>query len=321
MSDKKLITIDCEYLKPKFAAAYLRVDRSGEKPRALFVENNTAHAVPLLLRALAEEGLTPDQVEYLIITHVHFDHAGGTSELMKVCPNAQLLAHPKAAPHMIDPSRLVASAREVYGDAVFDQLYGTVGPVPADRVRVMADGEELAFGATKLRFIYTRGHANHHFCVFDSELEAIFTGDSFGLAYPALQPCGLFIFPSTSPTGYHAVEAKLSIDKILNSGARRAFLTHYGEVTDLPAAAAQLRADLDFSETLQKKGREIYLQKNVPETEHELTELFINELHDYYRGRIQKLGLKDSPEVWDLLKLDLDLNASGIAFTCKPKTA
>ena len=319
MSAKKLITIDCEYLKPQFAAAYLRVDRSGPKPRALFVENNTAHAVPLLLRALSEQGLTPDQVEYFIITHVHFDHAGGTSELIKACPNAQLLAHPKAAPHMIDPSRLVASAREVYGSDVFDKLYGTVGPVPANRVRVMADGEELIFGATTLRFIYTRGHANHHFCVFDSELEGVYTGDSFGLAYPALQSRGLFIFPSTSPTGYHAAEAKLSIDKILNCGARRAFLTHFGEVTDLQAAAVQLRADLDFSESLQKKGREIYLQKNVPATEHELTELFIKDLHQYYRGRLIARGLKDTAEVWDLLKLDLDLNAAGIAYSCKPR--
>src|SRR4051812_2894369 len=111
-------TIDCNYLAPEFAASYL-LHQDGQ---AAFVDNNTAHAVPLLLAQLRREGLAPEQVAYVIITHVHLDHAGGTSVLMKACPNATLLAHPRATKHIIDPAKLVASARKVYGDALFEKL-------------------------------------------------------------------------------------------------------------------------------------------------------------------------------------------------------
>src|SRR5262249_54286000 len=149
------------------------------------------------------EGLGPEAVDYLIVTHVHLDHAGGSSLLMRECPNARLLAHPRAIPHLVDPSKLVASARQGYGDAEFEKLYGRIDPIEAGRVRAMDDGSRLGWAGAELEFLHTRGHANHHFCILLSESgkpRSIFTGDSFGLAYPELQQSGLFIFPSTSPT-------------------------------------------------------------------------------------------------------------------------
>ena len=179
-----IVTIDTHYLgRSEFAAAYLIVD--GD--RAAFIDNNTNAAVPRLLAALDDHGLTPAQVAYIIITHVHLDHAGGTSALAAACPDATVIAHPRAAPHVIAPERLVESASAVYGATEFKRLYGTIEPVPADRVRSMEDEEVLAFGARELTFLHTRGHANHHFCVADSATGVIFTGDAFGLAYPALQ--------------------------------------------------------------------------------------------------------------------------------------
>lgn len=296
------VTIDCDYLFARFAAAYLLT----EGDRALFVENNTAHSVPRLLAALKTSGVSPENVEFLIITHVHLDHAGGTSALLEKCPNATVLAHPRAAPHVIDPSRLVASARKVYGDAEFERLYGTINPVPASRVRSPNDGERVQFGERQLHFIHTRGHANHHMCVLDETSEDIYTGDAFGLAYPDLQADGLFIFPSTSPTDFDPEEARKSVRKIVGAGARRAWLTHFGLVTDLAGAASQLVEWIDFSETLLEEA------VRSPEQDSALAGGCETKL----RVRLKKAleGRSRLPaNVWDLLKLDIELNAAGIA--------
>ena len=304
------VTIDCNYVLPQFAAAYL----IAESNQALFVENNTAHATPRLLQALKKTGLQPEQVEYLIVTHIHLDHAGGTSKLLQACPNATVLAHPRAAPHLIDPTKLVTSAKHVYGDSTFEKLYGEILPIDAARVRIMQDQEILHFGDSKrsLKFIYTRGHANHHFCILDSESSGIFTGDSFGLAYPPLQKNGLFIFPSTSPTDFDPNEARLSIQKILDSGAKQAFLTHYGVLPDLKPAADQLLRHLDFSENLLESA----IKLNEPDSA--LDEFCQKKVTQYFREVITQHGLGTASE-WDLIKMDLELNAAGIAHVARKR--
>ena len=300
----RIVTIDCQYIFPKFAAAYLLIDDG----KAAFIDNNTAHSVPLLLQALKEQGLKPEQVEYVIITHVHLDHAGGTSQLMAACPNATLLTHPRAARHMIDPSKLVASARIVYGNETFDKLYGRIEPIDEKRVRVMQDGEDLALGSSKLHFFHTRGHANHHMCIVDQASNSVFTGDSFGLAYPALQTHGLFIFPTTSPTDFDPKEAKLSVQRIVDTGALNAYPTHFGVVEDLPGASKQLLAELDFSEELLNRA-----QQRVGTVE-ELTEYCKSEIYPHFNYLLERHGISTAPETWKLLKLDLDINAAGIAY-------
>jgi glyoxylase-like metal-dependent hydrolase (beta-lactamase superfamily II) len=303
----KIITIDCDYTREKFACAYLVHDDE----HALFIDNNTSHSVPILLDALKKTGLTTAHVQYVIITHVHLDHAGGSSALMKACPNAVLLGHPRATPHMIDPAKLIASAEAVYGQERFAALYGRIEPVPAARVRAVGDGEKIAFGAAELRFLFTRGHANHHVCIVLSEKNSkapkIFTGDAFGLAYPALQGQGLFIFPSTSPTDFDALEAKKSIQSILDSGADEAFLTHYGSVTELANAAKQMDAMIDFSEGLLSRAGEQNLAHE------ELVPFFTKELRQKMRELLQAHGLRLEGDIENLLRMDLDLNAQGLA--------
>ncbi len=308
MSDAPLvITVDCDYLQPRFAAAYLLI-RDGE---AAFVDNNTASALPKLLSALKNSGLTPAQVKYVLVTHVHLDHAGGTAPLMEACPNATLLAHPRAAPHLIDPSKLEASARRVYGNEAFEQLYGTLRPVPAGRVRTVEDGETLELGRSRLTFLHTRGHANHHVCIHDSGSAGVFTGDSFGLCYPSLQDEGLFIFPSTSPTDFIAEEARKSIDRILSTGAERAWLTHFGEVTELQAAAKQLLEHLDFSEALLHQARASTLEDSA------LSEFCFNAILEHFRRLESRRSRPWSADQWALVQLDLRLNADGIAHVAK----
>ena len=309
MTSVQPITIDCQYLLPRFAAAYLLIE-DGE---ATFVETNTTHALPHLLGALKQAGLSTAAVKHVIITHVHLDHAGGAGVLMEQCPNATLLAHPRAAPHVVDPSKLVASARKVYGDARFDALYGRIAPVPQGRVRIMEDDQVLQWGSRTLRFLHTRGHANHHFCVVDSGTQAIFTGDAFGLCYPVLQGGGLFVFPSTSPTDFDATLARQSLERIVRSGATRAFLTHYGEVTQLAEAASQMKDHLDFSEALMVEAAASALPDDA--LEGLVTPRLKARLEDGLRAR----GLALDAANWDVLALDVDLNGQGVAHAARKR--
>ncbi|MCX5794833.1 MAG: MBL fold metallo-hydrolase [Elusimicrobia bacterium] len=303
-----VFTIDCQYLHPRYAASYLLV----EGGRALFVDNNTARAVPLLLERLGQEGLTPEQVDYAIVTHAHLDHAAGSRALVDACPNATLLAHHKAAGHIIDPTRLIASAKKVYGEKAFDELYGAVAGVPESRVRSMQDGEVLRWGGRELTFLHTRGHANHHVCVYDPASGGIFTGDAFGLAYPDLQKGGLFVFPSTSPTGFQPAEARASIERILKTGAQRAFLPHFGELGELPAAAEQLFEHLDFSARLLEDA----VHSGVNDAE--LAGFCEAALREHFRSALERLGIAQA-KTWDMLKLDIELNAAGIAHAARRK--
>ncbi|NBB91830.1 MAG: MBL fold metallo-hydrolase [Gammaproteobacteria bacterium] len=304
-------TIDTHYLgRAEVAAAYLIV----EGDRAAFVDNNTNDAVPRLLAALEEQGLAPEQVEYLIITHVHLDHAGGTSKLARACPNATVLAHPRAAPHVIDPSKLVASASAVYGEEEFERLYGTIEPVPEDRVRVMDDEETLRFGSRELRFLHTRGHANHHFCIADSASGAIFAGDAFGLAYPALQGEGTFAFPSTSPTDFEPELARESVRRLVDENPGCIYVTHFGAVTDIETAAEQLIRHLGFAERLRDDAQ----ASDLPDEE--LEAYCRPRLYDYVAGLLDGHGnLGRNEHVWAHLKLDLDINAQGIAFAANKR--
>ena len=188
--------IDCHYRMPNLAAAYLMVGDG----RAAFVDNNTRFAAPRLLDALARRGVSREAVDYLIVTHAHLDHAGGTAEMLKHCPNAVALAHPKAARNLIDPSRLIQGSIAVYGAETYYKYYGEVEAVPEDRIRVIQDGETIAWGGRELRFFHTLGHATHHMCIHDTGENAVFTGDSFGLGLnEAVRPGPPFNVCTSSP--------------------------------------------------------------------------------------------------------------------------
>ncbi len=297
-------TIDCNYLgRQGFAAAFLMI----EGDRAAFVENNTQHALPLLLGALERAGLTPEQVDYAFVTHAHLDHAGGSSALMEACPNATLVAHPRAARHLIDPSRLVASASQVYGEARFRELYGTIRPIPTERVKTMEDGQTLRFGQRTLHFLHTKGHANHHLVIHDPATGGLFTGDAFGLAYPALQGKGTFALPSTSPTDYLADEALAVIDQLAALEPERVFLTHFGEHADVHGIASQLTSDLHFARHLFEEAKASTLLGGA------LERFCLEKLEGYYATRIESRGLP-MEETRSFLALDLELNAQGLAF-------
>lgn len=309
MSEPRLITIDSEYVRPGLAACYLRVQ--GDE--AAFIETNTSHAVPLLLRALEEAELAPEQVRWVIVTHAHLDHAAGASALLAACPEAQLVAHPRAARHLIDPTRLVASAKGVYGEEIFAKLYGSIDPIPAERVREVEDGDTLPLGDATFRFLHTRGHANHHFVVHDPARDTVFTGDTFGLAYPSLQRAGRFVFASTSPTDFDAEAANESVDRILDLGTSTACLTHYGEIDDLQTAAKQLHRWIDLSGELVDRA----LTLSDEEAQSVLAERLEKEMEAAARER----GLVLDEDDRALLSLDLGINVQGLIVAARRKAA
>ncbi len=235
-------TIDAGYLRPGLASIHL-IAQAGH---AALVDTGTRHSVPHILATLAELGMGPEAVDYVIATHVHLDHAGAAGALLAACPNARLVVHPKGARHLIDPARLVAGSLAVYGEALFRRLYGDIIPAPAERVIEADDGHRIDFHGRALTFIDTPGHARHHFCVHDSASNSIFTGDTFGISYREFDVEGRpFIFPTTTPVQFEPEALHASIDRLLALNPDAAYLTHYGRVTNLATLDGQLHTLID----------------------------------------------------------------------------
>jgi len=236
-----ITAVDAEYLYPGHAAAHIVAD-SG---RAAFVDVGTNDSVPYLLAALEELGIARAAVDYLLLTHVHLDHAGGAGALMRALPNARALLHPRGAPHMIDPTRLIEGSKSVYGAQRFARLYGELVPIPAARVQVVADGERVRLGARTLELIHTAGHAQHHYVVVDAAHGSIFSGDTFGISYRALDSArGAFITPSTVPTQFDPEQHLLSIDRMLAYRPESVYLMHFSRVTDVPRLGSELKEQI-----------------------------------------------------------------------------
>ena len=300
MPEQGIHTIDTGYLRPRFDAAYLVVEHG----RGAFIDCGTNHSVPVLLEALERAGLSATDVDWLILTHAHLDHAGGAGRLMQHMPNARLVAHPRAAPHLIDPARLTAGAIAVYGEQVFAQHYGELVPVPEQRVVVAGDGHVVDLAGRPLRCIDTPGHARHHLCVWDARSRSWFTGDTFGLSYRELDSAnGAFILPTSSPVQFEPEALQGSIARMMGESPQAMYLTHFGRVEDVARLAAELHEQVDAMVSLAQAC------DGDPDRHHALVEA----LSGYYLERAQAHGcaLGDA-EVLDLLHMDIELNAQGL---------
>jgi glyoxylase-like metal-dependent hydrolase (beta-lactamase superfamily II) len=236
-----ITAVDAEYLYPGHAAAHVLEDCG----HAAFVDVGTNASVPYLLAALEELGIARSAVDYLLLTHVHLDHAGGAGTLMRALPNAQALLHPRGAPHMIDPAKLIAGAQVVYGKARFREMYGELVPIPAERVRTVRDGERVELGGRTLVFLHTPGHALHHYVVVDQAHASIFSGDTFGISYRALDTAqGAFITPSTVPTQFDPEAHLASVDRMLACHPESVYLMHFSRVTGVPRLGRLLKEQI-----------------------------------------------------------------------------
>ena len=294
--------IDTGFHRPMFDAAYLVV----EAGRAAYVDTGTNHSVPRLLAALAAAGLPVDAVDYVIATHVHLDHAGGAGLLMRHLPSARLVVHPRGAPHLIDPQRLVDGARAVYGDAEFERSYGDVISVAADRVLQTTDGMVLALAGRALSFIDTPGHARHHHCIWDQRSRGFFTGDTFGRSYREFDTeRGAWLLPTTTPVQFDPEALRSSVRRLLAFAPERMYLTHYGPVTDVQRLGAEFLLQLDqivaLGESVRAQAdRHAALKKGL--------------LEICVAGAQRNACRMARAEVEALLALDIELNAQGLGI-------
>ena len=292
--------IDTTLERPGMAACYLI--RSGNT--AAFIDTGTNYSVPNMLAALAEHDLEPEQVRYIIPTHVHLDHAGGAGEMMRQCRNAELIIHPRGAPHMIDPTKLIAGATAVYGERVVLDTYGVIQPIDEDRVQTPNDGDSVDLNGRPLLFLHTEGHARHHFCIYDEQSNGFFTGDTFGISYREFDTdCGAFIMPTTTPVQFDPEAWQLSLQRLLSFGPQRMYLTHYGMVEDVTTLAKDLSNRLrDYVHIARRAepGAERHAQ---------LAQALMRHAQDGLQRHGCRLG--DS-RLRKLLRMDIELNAKGI---------
>jgi glyoxylase-like metal-dependent hydrolase (beta-lactamase superfamily II) len=297
-----ILALDSGMIRPQMAACYLLETDCA----VALIEVGNNDSADRIIHVLESRGRTVDEVSHVIVTHVHLDHAGGAGELMQRLPNARLVAHPRAARHLIDPSRLEASARAVYGDEEFDAQHGTLIPVPEERVTIMDDGESLSVGERPLLFMDSPGHARHHFCIWDEMTHGWFTGDTFGISYRDLDSeNGYFIFPTTTPVQFDPPALIASIDRMLEKSPRNMYLTHFGRVQDVDRLARKMKdAVRQFArfgeDSAGSEDRTAYIK---------------NAMMDWLLEGIHEHGVTLSEDqLRAILQIDVGLNTQGIEF-------
>jgi glyoxylase-like metal-dependent hydrolase (beta-lactamase superfamily II) len=231
-----------------------------EGPSPTLVETGSQSSVPTLLAALAELGVGARDLANVVVTHIHLDHAGGVGDVARAFPNATVHVHEKGARHLVDPERLVHSASRVYGH-LLDDLYGRLDPTPAERIHVLADGEEIVVGpGSSLVTVLSPGHAKHHLGlhhVGDAGSGILFAGDAVGVRLPD----GGVLRPAAPPPDF---DLDLAIGSLGRFRARRPTglaLAHYGliewPIELLEEAEGTLREWAATAENAWRDGRDI----------------------------------------------------------------
>jgi len=296
-----IAAVDTQHLRPRLDASHLLIERG----RAAFVDTGTSHAVPHLHAALAARGLGRDAVDWVFLTHIHLDHAGGAGALLETLPNARVVVHPRGAPHLVAPARLEAATRQVYGEAAYERLFGPLVPVPESRLVTAADGFVAELAGRRFEFLHTPGHALHHCAILDHASGEVFTGDTFGVSYREFDVDGrAFVFPATTPTQFDPAQLHASVERIVALAPRAVYLTHYGRVGDVARLGADLHRDIDaFVAIATRHGTgaaaEVAMRAQV---------------FEYLSSRLAAHGFAgDADRRHQLLDLDIDINVAGLA--------
>lgn len=296
--------IDTGLYRPQLAACYL-VEDHGE---LAIIDTGTNNLVPAVLDAIASLGATPQQVRYLMPTHVHLDHAGGTGKLMQLCPNATLIIHPKGLQHMLDPSKLQAGATAVYGEEAFARDFGDLLPVPEDRSVAASDLQTFGLGERQLQFLDTPGHANHHGCIFDHASGYLYTGDTFGLGYREFRAGGRspLLVATTTPVAFDPQAWFDSLEHMFALSPEACCLTHYGRIDQPESCLDMLRESIQAhvaialaEEARSPEGRESRLRSEVER-------LLVD-------AGVAHAGLP-ADRVREIFSGDIELNAQGLAI-------
>ena len=298
-----IYAVDSDYVRPFLDAIHL-IEDSGEVAIVDCAHNDSW---PQVEAALAKIGRKPEDVRWLILTHVHLDHAGGAGFYMSKLPNAKLIVHDRGARHMIDPSKLYAGVEVVYGKDTAKKLYGDLLPIPESRVQIGQHGDTLALGQRTLEILDTPGHARHHISIVDHAAKGIFSGDTFGLSYRELDVDGkAFIFPTTTPVNFEPDAMHQSIELMRSFKPSGIYLTHYSQVTEVEKLADDLHRHIDAFVDMTNKARgQGDARKQAIEAA--MTDYLLREV------RAHGCTLTDE-ELKAIFKTDLDLNAQGLAY-------
>lgn len=299
-----IYAFDAGYVRHQLAAVHLIVDAG----RAAFIDNGSNASLPRAQRALAELGLAPEAVDYVIVTHIHLDHAGGSGAYMQAFPNAQFVVHPRGARHMIDPAKLMAATEEVYGKETAQRLYGQLIPVPAERVIETHDGMVLPLGRRELALYDCPGHAKHHVFIHDRAANGIFAGDTFGIAYRECDAADgrPFIFPCPTPSQFDPVDWRDSVERMIALQPEAIYLTHFSRVAPPRPLAEQLLHRMDECVRLTR-------QAVAEAAGGDALPLLKQKLGAYLVAEAQAHGSALSEaELYKLWAMDIDLDSQGL---------
>ncbi len=269
-------------------------------PRPTVVEIGAARSVEVWLQAFRDLGIAPRDLAYLVVTHIHLDHAGGAGALLRHLPDAQVVVHRHGARHLVDPSRLVAGARAVFGDNL-DAYFGLPEPVPEARLLVPEGGGELDLGGGhRLRFFDAPGHARHQHMILDDGTGGLFSGDELGGRFVDIADD--YVLPDAAPNQFDPEAMRRSARLMLTLQPAVVLLSHFGRYPGNCAALAErLQAQVDafvaLGGTAAAPGLEQIHARLTEHVRHDLT----------------AQGLAWTPAVQEVLAEHLEVSAQGIA--------
>lgn len=219
------------------------------------VDPGPASTLPALTAELERSGMSIADVRAILLTHIHLDHAGASGSLIARNPSIEVYVHERGAPHMIDPTKLLASAGRLYGEWM-EKLWGEFLAVPSDRVRVLQGGERIQVAGRELEVAYTPGHAVHHVSYLDRASGVAFAGDVAGIR----RAPGTYVLPPTPPPDIDLAAWRQSADRLLEWRPATLFVTHFGPFQD---AAAHVRELMDRLDEWVRTGRALLARPDL----------------------------------------------------------
>ncbi len=233
----KIETMDLKFMDTEEIIASFLL--TGEGPTAI-IETGPTTCIENLMRGLEDHGVSPEDVEKVLLTHVHLDHAGASGNLVELLPNAVFYVHEVGYPHLVDPSTLVKSATRIYGEESMEEMWGEVRAVPEDRLVKLESGEEIEAAGGVLSAHYTPGHAYHHLAYLEPESGALFAGDVAGVRLPGQS----YVKPPTPPPEIDIEAWKGSIEAIRKLAPKSLYPTHFGSYEDVERHLSELEQRL-----------------------------------------------------------------------------
>ncbi|WP_212926224.1 MBL fold metallo-hydrolase [Oceanobacillus sp. J11TS1] len=274
-----------------------------EEDALTIVETGPSPSVPYIKQGLEQLGYSLADVKNIIVTHIHLDHAGGAGRLLELCPHATLYVHPKGRRHLVDPKKLAAGARAIYGER-FSELYDPIVPVREERIVEKKEGDtlQIAEGRT-FEFLDTPGHARHHLGIYDPVSNGMFTGDTAGIQYQELIPHGVdFFLPSTSPNHFDPAAMKQSLQRFREKQLDYIYFGHFGETNLVEEALDQVEEWLNLFVKEAKDA--VAAGKGYDE--------IAENLFKHVQSKLQERGIDEEHEVYQMIRVDLQLSALGM---------